>query len=158
MEGLPVVLMEAMALGTAVIASRVAGIPELIEEDNSGLLFTPSKWDELAECMIAFSEMTNFETLSLKKPSPLLPPNSTSRSPRTNCARSSRKLHQVTIFPGFDRIGDHQPAVAAGPPGGDVSGASPDRPRRRSARTNSSTACSWKIRRRGARSARRAFS
>ena len=52
MEGLPVVLMEAMALGTAVIASRVAGIPELIEEDNSGLLFTPSKWDELAECML----------------------------------------------------------------------------------------------------------
>lgn len=51
MEGLPIVLMEAMALGTAVIASRVAGIPELIEDGESGLLFTPSKWDELASCM-----------------------------------------------------------------------------------------------------------
>jgi glycosyltransferase involved in cell wall biosynthesis len=51
MEGLPIVLMEAMAMGTAVIASRVAGIPELVEDGKSGLLFTPSNWDELAECM-----------------------------------------------------------------------------------------------------------
>jgi glycosyltransferase involved in cell wall biosynthesis len=52
MEGLPIVLMEAMALGTAVIASRVAGIPELVEDGKTGLLFTPSKWDELAACMV----------------------------------------------------------------------------------------------------------
>jgi glycosyltransferase involved in cell wall biosynthesis len=51
MEGLPIVIMEAMALGTAVIASRVAGIPELVEDGESGLLFTPSDWDELADCM-----------------------------------------------------------------------------------------------------------
>lgn len=48
MEGLPIVLMEAMALGKAVIATRVAGIPELISDGENGLLFTPSKWDELA--------------------------------------------------------------------------------------------------------------
>lgn len=52
MEGLPIVLMEGMALGTAVIASRVAGIPELVEDRKSGLLFAPSKWDELSECML----------------------------------------------------------------------------------------------------------
>jgi glycosyltransferase involved in cell wall biosynthesis len=51
MEGLPIVLMEAMAIGTAVIASRVAGIPELVEDGHSGLLFTPSNWDELAACL-----------------------------------------------------------------------------------------------------------
>jgi glycosyltransferase involved in cell wall biosynthesis len=51
MEGLPIVLMEAMAMGTAVIASRVAGIPELIENGTSGLLFTPSNWDELTARM-----------------------------------------------------------------------------------------------------------
>jgi|SRR4051794_15654677 colanic acid/amylovoran biosynthesis glycosyltransferase len=51
MEGLPIVLMEAMAMGTAVIASRVAGIPELVEDEKSGLLFTPSDWDALAECI-----------------------------------------------------------------------------------------------------------
>ncbi|HEV2044219.1 MAG TPA: glycosyltransferase family 4 protein, partial [Sphingomicrobium sp.] len=48
MEGLPIVLMEAMALGTAVIAPRLAGIPELVEDGRTGLLFTPSDWSELA--------------------------------------------------------------------------------------------------------------
>ena len=48
MEGLPIVLMEAMAVGVPVIASRVAGIPELVEDGETGLLFTPSDWDELA--------------------------------------------------------------------------------------------------------------
>ena len=49
MEGLPIVLMEAMALGTAVIAPRLAGIPELIEDGHNGLLFTPSNWMELEQ-------------------------------------------------------------------------------------------------------------
>lgn len=47
MEGLPIVLMEAMALGVPVVASRVAGIPELVEDESTGLLFTPSDWDGL---------------------------------------------------------------------------------------------------------------
>ncbi|MCK6550572.1 glycosyltransferase [Myxococcota bacterium] len=49
MEGLPVVLMEAMALGTPAVAPRLTGVPELIEEEKTGLLFTPSRWDELEE-------------------------------------------------------------------------------------------------------------
>jgi glycosyltransferase involved in cell wall biosynthesis len=48
MEGLPIVLMEAMALGVPVVASRVAGIPELVDDGLSGLLFAPSDWDQLA--------------------------------------------------------------------------------------------------------------
>lgn len=47
MEGLPIVLMEAMALGTAVVAPRLAGIPELVDDGRTGLLFTPSNWNEL---------------------------------------------------------------------------------------------------------------
>jgi colanic acid/amylovoran biosynthesis glycosyltransferase len=48
MEGLPVVLMEALGLGVAAVAPRVAGIPELVEDGVSGLLFTPADWAGLA--------------------------------------------------------------------------------------------------------------
>jgi glycosyltransferase involved in cell wall biosynthesis len=51
MEGLPVVLMEAMALGLPVIGPRVAGVPELVHEQVHGLLFAPAAWDELADCI-----------------------------------------------------------------------------------------------------------
>lgn len=51
MEGLPVVLMEAMALGTPVVSSRVAGVPELITDGVEGRLFTPANWKELAEAL-----------------------------------------------------------------------------------------------------------
>jgi len=65
MEGLPVVLIEAMALGKAVIASRVAGIPELVEDGVSGLLFTPSDWDDLqARLTLALRDSALRESLS----------------------------------------------------------------------------------------------
>jgi colanic acid/amylovoran biosynthesis glycosyltransferase len=50
-EGLPVVLMEAMALGRPVVASRIAGIPELIEDRISGWLVSPGNADELADAL-----------------------------------------------------------------------------------------------------------
>jgi glycosyltransferase involved in cell wall biosynthesis len=40
-EGIPVVLMEAMASGVAVVASRISGIPELVDGEQSGLLVPP---------------------------------------------------------------------------------------------------------------------
>ena len=40
-EGLPNVLLESMALGVPVIATRVAGIPRLIEHDQHGWLIEP---------------------------------------------------------------------------------------------------------------------
>jgi colanic acid/amylovoran biosynthesis glycosyltransferase len=49
MEGLPVVLMEAMALGLPVVAPRVAGVPELVEHGVHGFLFAPGVWAELAD-------------------------------------------------------------------------------------------------------------
>ncbi len=50
-EGRPNVLLEAMALGTLVIASKIAGVEEMIENETSGLLFNPNNCDELVECM-----------------------------------------------------------------------------------------------------------
>lgn len=56
MEGLPVVLMEAMASGVPVIAPNVAGIPELVEHGSHGLLFQPSDWNALAAHISTLAE------------------------------------------------------------------------------------------------------
>ena len=48
-EGIPMVLLEAMALNRAVIASRVGGIPEVVDHEVNGLLVSAGKENELAE-------------------------------------------------------------------------------------------------------------
>lgn len=50
-EGLPVVLMEAMATGLPVIASRITGIPELVRENTDGLLVPPGNVSVLADAI-----------------------------------------------------------------------------------------------------------
>ena len=40
-DALPTVVLEAMALGTPVVATRVSGIPEMVEDGSSGLLVDP---------------------------------------------------------------------------------------------------------------------
>lgn len=47
-EGIPIVLMEAMAMRKPVISCAVAGIPELIDDGADGLLIRPGRADELA--------------------------------------------------------------------------------------------------------------
>ncbi len=47
-EGIPVVLMEAMATELAVISSRLSGIPELITHQHDGFLISPGDDEELA--------------------------------------------------------------------------------------------------------------
>jgi glycosyltransferase involved in cell wall biosynthesis len=48
-DGIPVVLMEAMLAGVPVISCRISGIPELIEDGKSGLLAEPANPGDLAE-------------------------------------------------------------------------------------------------------------
>lgn len=50
-EGVPVVLMEAMATRIPVIASRVAGVAELVEDGVSGRLVAPGDAEDLARQM-----------------------------------------------------------------------------------------------------------
>jgi colanic acid/amylovoran biosynthesis glycosyltransferase len=50
-EGVPVVLMEAMAMELPVVAPRLMGIPELVEHMQTGLLITPGRADVLAEAL-----------------------------------------------------------------------------------------------------------
>jgi colanic acid/amylovoran biosynthesis glycosyltransferase len=51
-EGIPVVLMEAMACGIPCISSKITGIPELIRSNDEGLLLPPSDVDSLHRALI----------------------------------------------------------------------------------------------------------
>jgi len=55
MEGLPVVLIEALALGRPVIASQVAGIPEAVRDRHNGLLVPPLDVPSLARSIDALA-------------------------------------------------------------------------------------------------------
>ncbi|MFV1963871.1 MAG: glycosyltransferase [Pirellulaceae bacterium] len=50
-EGIPVVLMEAMACGVPVVASDLSGIPELIDHEECGLLTPPGDVDKLVDAL-----------------------------------------------------------------------------------------------------------
>lgn len=50
-EGIPVVLMEAMASGLPVVSSRLSGIPELVTDEHSGLLTEPGDVDGIAAAL-----------------------------------------------------------------------------------------------------------
>ena len=50
-EGLPVVIMEAMALHRPVLATYVGGIPELVQQGENGWLFPAGSIDELTAAM-----------------------------------------------------------------------------------------------------------
>jgi glycosyltransferase involved in cell wall biosynthesis len=48
-EGLPLVILEAMASGLPIIATRIGGLPEIIENGNNGFLVQPKNPKEIAE-------------------------------------------------------------------------------------------------------------
>ena len=50
-EGIPVVLMEALACRRPVIATAVAGVRELVRDGETGLLVSPGRDDELADAL-----------------------------------------------------------------------------------------------------------
>lgn len=50
-EGIPVVLMEAMGSGVPVVASNLSGIPELVNDQLTGLLITPRDATSLANAL-----------------------------------------------------------------------------------------------------------
>jgi diketogulonate reductase-like aldo/keto reductase len=54
-EGVPVVLMEAMAMELPVVTTRIAGIPELVTDGTSGLVVPPGRADLLAEALRALA-------------------------------------------------------------------------------------------------------
>ena len=51
-EGIPVVLMEAMARGKLVLAPAITGIPELVIAGKTGFLYEPGSMDEFVGCLL----------------------------------------------------------------------------------------------------------
>lgn len=51
-EGVPIVLMEAMAMEIPCISSRINGIPELIRDGTDGILTAPSNQEELSQAIV----------------------------------------------------------------------------------------------------------
>jgi glycosyltransferase involved in cell wall biosynthesis len=47
-ENSPISILEAMAYGKPIVASNIGGIPELVREGKTGLLFDPGNADQLA--------------------------------------------------------------------------------------------------------------
>ena len=50
-EGLPLSLLEAMAAGSAVVATTVGDIPEVLEQGRAGILVEPRRPDQLADAL-----------------------------------------------------------------------------------------------------------
>ena len=51
-DGIPNVLVEAMAAGTPVVATAVSGIPELVRDGENGLLVPPDDPAALADALL----------------------------------------------------------------------------------------------------------
>jgi len=84
-ENAPTVIMESMSEGVPVIASRIGGIPELVQEGITGLLFTPGNNRELSDILTSI--------VGVSQPSEL----------RTHCqreaiTRSTRSTASHTLF------------------------------------------------------------
>ena len=58
-EGTPIALLEAAALGKAIIASDVGGIPELVSNGEHAILIPPSDHEALIQALIKFADNQN---------------------------------------------------------------------------------------------------
>jgi glycosyltransferase involved in cell wall biosynthesis len=63
-DGIPNVLIEAMALGTPVVATTVSGIPELVAHGDNGWLVGPHRPDALAAAIDAAVRHPNVNTVT----------------------------------------------------------------------------------------------
>ena len=65
-EGIPLSLLEVMRLGIPCIATNVGGIPEIITNNESGILVEPNDKKSLIEAISRLSDKEEYEFFSLK--------------------------------------------------------------------------------------------
>ena len=61
-DGIPVVLMEAGAMGLPLVSTRVSGIPELVRHGQTGLLVPPGDPDALAQAIMSLAANPKMRT------------------------------------------------------------------------------------------------
>ena len=57
-ENAPISVLEAYALGTPIIGADIGGIPELIQQNETGVTFTAADVDDLADKLLAYQNMS----------------------------------------------------------------------------------------------------
>lgn len=60
-ENAPLTLMESYALAVPVIGASIGGIPELVKDNETGLLYTSGSAENLAEAMIKMTKLSNLQ-------------------------------------------------------------------------------------------------
>lgn len=92
MDGIPVVLMEAMLSGVPVISSRISGIPELVVDNVTGLLVEPDDNVGLADAM---AKILAEDALRQRLVASAVDHVATEFSLRANVSRLKHKITQV---------------------------------------------------------------
>ncbi len=64
-ENAPLALLEAYAAGRPVIGSRIAGIPELVREEETGMLYPTGDVEALAEALIRFAALPDARVVAM---------------------------------------------------------------------------------------------
>ncbi len=66
-EGMPTTMLEAMACGTFVVASNIGGIPEVIRNENHGVLFNINNINEVSDLCLSLFEDQSTRKIDSKK-------------------------------------------------------------------------------------------